>query len=109
MSSNPPKSRESSAPPSQRSELIRTHSEMLAAEAEASAARRRLEMEELRSELNTPEERIRAWERVHGLTLPHNPNHPIIRAIARETRLTLEQVQAVQRNEAARRMTRTAP
>jgi hypothetical protein len=109
MNSNPPKFPDSSAHHSSSSQLIRTHSEMLAAEAEASAAKRRLELEELRSELNTPEQRIRAWERVHGLTLPRNPKHRILGAIALETRLTLEQVLAVQRNDAERRVVRAAP
>lgn len=109
MSSNPPRPRDSAAHPNPQSELIRTHAQMLAAEAEANAAKRRVELEELRSDLKTPEERIRAWERVHGLALPRDPNHRILSAIARETRLTLDHVQAVQRSDAARRMTRTAP
>jgi hypothetical protein len=91
-----------------RSDPIRTHAEMLAVEADAKAARRLVDLEELRSDLKSPEERIRAWERVHGLTLPLNPNHPILDAIAVKTRLTLEQVQAVQREEAARRAARSA-
>jgi hypothetical protein len=109
MSSNPPNSHSSSGHPPARSELIRTHAEMLAAEAEANAAKRRIELEELRSDLMSPEQRIRAWERIHGLTLPRDPNHQILGAIALETRLTMEQVQAVQHDDAARRMTRTAP
>jgi hypothetical protein len=87
---------------------IRTHAEMLAVEADAKAARRLVDLEELRSDLKCPEERVRAWERVHGLTLPLDPNHPILDAIAVKTRLTLQQVQAVQRDDAARRGTRTA-
>jgi hypothetical protein len=82
---------------------------LLAAEAEASAAKRRVELEALCSDLKTPEERIRAWERVHGLSLPRDPNHPVLGGIALKTRLTLEQVQAVQRSDAARRRTRTEP
>ena len=109
MSSNPPKSPDSFAHHRSPSELIRTHAEMLAAEADAKAARRLVDMEELRSDLKSPEERVRAWERVHGLTLPLNPNHPILDAIAVKTRLTLQQVQAVQQEEAARRHSRTAP
>ena len=108
MSSNPPKVRDITAHASSGSELIRTHAEMLAAEAEANAARRRVELEELRSDLNSPEQRIHAWERVHGLTLPRDPNHRILRTVALGTGLTLEQVQAVQRNDATRRMTRIA-
>ncbi|MBV9723791.1 MAG: hypothetical protein JO299_01335 [Gammaproteobacteria bacterium] len=75
----------------------------LAADAEARAEKRREDLAELRSDLNTPEQRIRAWERVHELTLPLNPNHPILDVIAVKTRLTIEQVQDVQRAEAARR------
>jgi hypothetical protein len=82
--------------------------ETLAADAEARAAKRREDLAELRSDLNTPEQRIRAWERVHGLTLPLNPNHPILDVIAVKTRLTMEQVQDVQRAEAARRAGRLA-
>ncbi len=104
MSSNPPNPWGSSSPHTPPSELIRTHAEMLAAKADAFAAQRRVELEELRSDLKTPEERVRAWERVHGLTLPRDPNHQILRAIARKTKLTLEEVQAVQRSDAARRM-----
>jgi hypothetical protein len=107
MTSNPPTPRDSSVQPNPRTELIRTHAEMLAADAEARAAKRRMDLEELRSDLKTPEERIRVWERVHGLSLPRDPNHRIIGAIARETRLTLEQVRAVQLNDAARRMAQT--
>ena len=94
---------------SSRSDPIRTHAEMLAVEADAKAARRLIDLEELRSDLKSPEERVRAWERVHGLTLPLDPNHPILDAIAVKTRLTLEQVQAVQKEDAARRAARTAP
>ena len=108
MSSNPPNSRFSSAHSSPASELIRTHAEMLAAEAEANAAKRRVELEELRSDLMSPEQRVRAWERVHGLTLPRDPNHRILGAIAASTRLTLEQVREVQHDDAVRRTARTA-
>jgi len=94
---------------SPRSDPIRTHAEMLAVEADAKAARRVADLEELRSDQKSPEERIRAWERVHGLTLPLDPNHPILDAIAVKTRLTLQQVQAVQQDAAARRAARTAP
>lgn len=109
MSSNPLNFFDSSAYASQQSELLRTHAQMLAAEADANAARRRVELEELCSDLMSPEQRIRAWERVHGLRLPRDPNHRILASIALKTRLTLEQVQAVQNDFAARRMARTAP
>ena len=109
MSSNSPKFPGDSAYSSQQSELLRTHAEMLASEAEANAAKRRVELEELRSDLISPELRIRAWERVHGLRLPQDPNHNILVVIALATKLTVEQVQAVQLEDAARRRARTAP
>jgi hypothetical protein len=87
---------------------MRTHAEMLAAEAAERAAKRRVELEELRSDLKSPEQRIRAWERVHELRMPLNPNHPILDVIAIDTRLALEQVRAVQK-EAAIRAGRVAP
>ncbi len=94
-------------PPSRRSEVSPTYMDTLAADAEARAAKRREDLEQLRSDLNSPEQRIRAWERVHGLTLPLTPNHPILDVIAVKTRLTMEQVQDVQRAEAARRALRS--
>jgi hypothetical protein len=102
-----PKSLNRPAAPNLQSDLIRTHVETLAAEADAKAAERRVELEELRSDLKSPEQRVRAWERVHGLTLPLDPNHPIVDVIAIKTRLTLEQVRAVQKDDAARRAART--
>ena len=63
----------------------------------------RLELAEQRSEVNPPEVRIRAWEKVHGLRLPADAAHPILDVIAVSTRLTLEQVQEEQRARAARR------
>ena len=94
-------------PPSTPTDPMRTHAEMLAAEAADRAARRRIELEELRSDLKTPEQRIHEWERVHQLRMPLKPNHPILDVIAVDTRLTLEQVQAIQK-QAAMRATRVA-
>lgn len=103
MSSNPLNFLYGSAYARQQSEILRAHAQMLAAEAGANAARRRVELEELSSDLMSPEQRIRAWEKVHGLRLPRDPNHRILAAIALKTRLTLEEVQAVQHDFAARR------
>jgi hypothetical protein len=36
--------------------------------------------------------RITTWERLHALSLPRSPDHPLIRLIARETGLTIGQV-----------------
>jgi hypothetical protein len=80
---------------------IRTRSEL---EQEERADRRRHELAEQRSELNPPDVRIRAWEKLHGLRLPSDSAHPILDVIAVGTRLTLEEVQAEQRARASRRV-----
>jgi hypothetical protein len=90
-----------------RTEPLRTHAELLAAEAQEKAHQRRLELEELRSELNSAERRVRTWEKVHGLSLPRDPDHPILDLIAVKTRLTLQEVREVQREDAARRAARS--
>ncbi len=90
-----------------RTEPLRTHAELLAAEAQERAHQRRVELEELRSELNSAERRVRTWEKVHGLSLPRDPDHPILDLIALKTRLTLEEVREVQRGDAARRAARS--
>ena len=48
-------------------------------------------------ELNTPAIRIRAWERLHRLTLPRGSAHAVLDVVANATRLTLEQVREEQR------------
>lgn len=58
------------------------------------AERERIEQS---SELNTPAIRIRAWERLHRLTLPRGSAHAVLNVIAKATRLTLEQVHEEQR------------
>jgi hypothetical protein len=54
--------------------------------------RRRQELLEQTSMLNTPEQRIRVWERLHQVTLPRRSTHQLLRVIAEDTGLTLEQV-----------------
>lgn len=84
------------------SEIVRTHRERLAMEENARAQQRRLDLAEQRSDQNSPEVRIRAWEKLHGLRLPSASAHPILEVIAIGTRLTLEQVQEEQRARLAR-------
>ena len=70
--------------------------------------RRRLEAEKLRSQAlhdqtaagNTPDERVRTWERLHQLRLPRDPAHLILLQIARDTALGMEQLLEVQRQRA---------
>ncbi|HUI59305.1 MAG TPA: hypothetical protein VLX90_03745 [Steroidobacteraceae bacterium] len=54
--------------------------------------RRQQDLLEQVSERNTPAERIRIWERRHGLTLPRDSNHRLLRIVAAETELALDQV-----------------
>ena len=78
-------------------DLINTHSERLAAEELARAEQRRWGLAEQRSELNSPEVRIRAWEKLHGLRLPSDPTHMVLEVIASGTGLTLAEVHEEQR------------
>jgi hypothetical protein len=83
-------------------EIIKTNAERLLREQQERAEKRRLELAEQRSDLNPPEVRIRTWERIHGLRLPSDPDHPIVDVIAVTTRLTIEEVQKEQRQRALR-------
>jgi hypothetical protein len=58
----------------------------------------------LTSPLRTAEERIRLWEKLHALTLPRSPTHKLLRIIADQTELSLEQVLEVQRRSFAPRI-----
>jgi hypothetical protein len=94
------------APRPTASEIVRDHRARIALEEREKADRRRLELAEQHSDLNSPQVRIRAWEKVHGLRLPTDATHPVLDVIAVATRLTLEQVQEEQR---IRTAARTAP
>jgi hypothetical protein len=78
-------------------ERMTDHRARLALEEEERAERRRLDLEEQRSDLNSASVRIRAWEKVHGLRLPADASHPILEVIAAGTRLTLADVREEQR------------
>jgi hypothetical protein len=84
------------------SDLVRTPAERLAHDEAERAEKRRQELAEQRSDLNPPDVRIRAWEKVHQLRLPSDPAHPILDVITVSTRLTLAEVREEQRTRAAR-------
>jgi hypothetical protein len=86
-----------SAPPAAPGELIKDYRSRLALEQFRAEERRQAEMAEQSSTLNSPEVRIRAWEKVHGVRLPVDPAHPVLVVVASATELTLEQVQEEQR------------
>ena len=43
-----------------------------------------------------PRVRIRLWEQLHAMHLPREPNHRLVRVIARHTALSVEQIRAEQ-------------
>lgn len=77
-------------------DLINDYRARRALEEEERAQRRRIDLEEQRSDLNPPGVRIRAWEKVHGLRMPADSTHPILEVIAGDTRLTLVEVRQEQ-------------
>jgi hypothetical protein len=62
-----------------------------------------IDLETQCSPLNSADLRIRAWEKVHRLSIPSDPDHPVLVAIAAATQLTLVEVQNEQRLRSARR------
>jgi hypothetical protein len=52
------------------------------------AAQRRLDLAAQSSRLNSAEERIRIWERLHEVNLPRDPAHRLVEIIATNTGLT---------------------
>src|SRR4029077_4159267 len=82
-------------------DLINDYRARRALEEQERAQRRRIEIEEQRSDLNPPNVRIRAWEKLHGLRLPASSTHRILDIIAVDTRLTLAEVQEEQQARAA--------
>ena len=49
------------------------------------------------SPLSSAEQRIQLWEKLHQLALPRSPTHKLLRVIAEQTELALEQVLEIQR------------
>ena len=41
---------------------------------------------------NTARERINIWERLHALRLPSQPSHPLLKVIAEQTSLTVQDI-----------------
>lgn len=78
-------------------DMIADHRARLAVQESEAKERRRKAAEEQVSVLNTPDQRIRVWERVHELALPRDPMHPLLAVIAARTNLSLEQVREEQR------------
>jgi len=73
-------------------ELITDYRARLAQEKADALERRQGELAAQASIHNSPSERIRIWERLHGLTLPRDPAHRLLAVVAAATDLALEQV-----------------
>ena len=78
-------------------ESVAEHRTRLALEHEERQQRRSEALAGQTSFANDASERIRIWERLHGLDLPRNPTHNLLSVIAAATELQLEQVREVQR------------
>jgi len=83
--------------------ILSDYRERRAFEALELAERKRVGFAEQYSAVNSPDARIRAWEKVHHLCMPADPMHPVLDAIATATQLTLADVRNEQRLRAARR------
>jgi hypothetical protein len=88
-------------------ELLTDHRERLAVEEEERSQQRTRQFEELRSEFNSAQVRIRAWEKMHGLRLPTSPDHPVLDVISFATGVPLAALREEQ--QARRAKTATAP
>lgn len=77
---------ESNADYRQRLELVR----------QETAKRRQEQIDEQSSPLNSPPVRISAWERLHQIDLPRDPNHRLLQLIAADTRLTVDEIRSEQ-------------
>jgi hypothetical protein len=84
-------------------ELLCDYRQRRALEERARIDLRCAEQAEQRSTINSADLRILAWEKVHQLRMPSDPQHPVLGAIAAATQLTLADVQNEQRLRAARR------
>jgi hypothetical protein len=79
-------------------QIISDHRARIAHEDTVKAEKRRLLLADQTSSEHSPDQRIRLWEKIHGLRLPVEPDHPILDVIAVATRLTLTEVQQEQRD-----------
>lgn len=77
------------------------HRARIALEESERLERTQQELLQQTSELSTTAERIRIWERRHGLTLPRDANHRLVKVVAHQTDLALDQVREEQQRRAA--------
>jgi uncharacterized protein with PIN domain len=65
----------------------------LVREAEERATARAQKIAAQSSPFAAPHQRIELWERLHGLALPRSPAHKLVNVIARQTDLSVRDVQ----------------
>lgn len=65
------------------------------------AAERQQQIALQSSPLSRPEERIRLWEKLHALNLPRSSKHKLLRLIAEQTNLSIQDVLDAQQRRAA--------
>jgi hypothetical protein len=97
MSSNPWSLSPNLPPAADRADPQTGYPARIARENIEEAERAQRERIEQSCELNAPAIRIRAWERLHRLTLPRGSAHAVLDVVANATHLTLEQVREEQR------------
>ena len=61
------------------------------------AERRTQSIADQRSPSNSHDQRVRAWERLHQVSLPKDPAHRVLRVVAKQTGMALADVLEVQR------------
>lgn len=69
-------------------------------EREERAAERQEQIAQQSSPFSNPEERIQLWEKLHGLRLPRSATHKLLRVIAEQTDLSMQQVLETQQRRA---------
>lgn len=79
-------------------EIILDHRARLEQLQQEAAQRRQRALIDQRSPDNSPDTRVRIWERLHQVRLPRDPVHPILRQVAEQTALTLDEVRQVQQS-----------
>ena len=77
-------------------DVIREHRARVAIEEEARQEKRRAAQAEQCESSSTPEARVRAWEKIHGLRLPSDNAHPVVTLIAAQTHLSIAEVRQEQ-------------
>ncbi|HXS20047.1 MAG TPA: hypothetical protein VN735_02395 [Steroidobacteraceae bacterium] len=97
MSSNPWRLSSHLPPAADYADPTAAYSARIVREQAEEVERAQRERMEQSCELNTPAIRIRAWERLHRLTLPRGSAHSVLSVVAAATHLTLDQVREEQR------------